>query len=101
MAFNCQPSPVKQENDGYSSISVENLPALRYEAYSPSEPNLEAWALLHYQLGDRKDSDKYWNEVSKKEYSALKDSLKSNNEIKAAAAEAIMAAKSDDEKIAA
>jgi hypothetical protein len=101
VSFNCQPSPVKQENDGYSSISVENLPASRNEAFSPSEANLEAWALLHYQLGDRKDPDKYWNEVSKKEYSELKDSLKSNNEIKAAAAEAVMGANSDDEKIAA
>jgi Domain of Unknown Function with PDB structure (DUF3857) len=101
MSFNCQPSPVKQENDGYSSISVENLPASRNEAFSPSEANLEAWALLHYQSGDRKDPDKYWNEVSKKEYSELKDTLKSNNEIKAAAAEAVMGAKGDDEKIAA
>jgi hypothetical protein len=101
MSFNCQPSPVKQENDGYSSISVENLPASRNEAFSPSEPNVEAWALLHYQLGDRKDSDKYWNDVSKKEYSELKDSLKSNNEIKAAVAEAVMGAKNDDDKIAA
>jgi Domain of Unknown Function with PDB structure (DUF3857) len=101
LSFNCQPSPVKQENDGYSSISVENLPASRNEAFSPSEANLEAWALLHYQLGDRKDPDKYWNEVSKKEYSELKDSLKSNNEIKAAASEAVASAKNDDEKIAA
>src|SRR6185312_8296255 len=47
------------------------------------------------------DPDKYWNEVSKKEYSELKDTLKSNNEIKAAAADAVIGAKSDDEKIAA
>lgn len=101
MPFNCQPSPVKVENDGYTSVSVEHLPASRYEPYAPSESNLEAWALLHYQQGERKDPDKYWNEVSKKEYSELKASLRSDNEIKAAAAEAVASAKSDDEKIAA
>ncbi len=101
LPFNCQPSPVKVENDGYTSVTVERLPASRYEPYAPSEANLEAWALLHYQLGERKDPDKYWNEVSKKEYSELKASLRSDNEIKAAAAEAVTNAKSDDEKIAA
>ena len=99
--FNCQPSPVKQENDGYTSVTVEHLPASRYEPYAPSESNLEAWALLHYQQGDRKDPDKYWNEVSKKDYSELKASLRSDNEIKSAAAEAVANAKSDDGKIAA
>ena len=100
LPFNCQPSPVKVENDGYTSVTVEHLPASRYEPYAPSESNLEAWALLHYQQGERKDPDKYWNEVSKKVYSELKASLRSDNEIKAAAAEAVASAKSDDEKIA-
>jgi hypothetical protein len=101
LPFNCQPSPVKIENDGYTSVSVEHLPASRYEPYAPSESNLEAWALLHYQQGERKDSDKYWNEVSKRDYSELKASLRSDNDIKAAASEAVANAKSDDEKIAA
>src|SRR5579862_8193699 len=30
MPFNCQPSPVKLENDGYTSVTVEHLPAARY-----------------------------------------------------------------------
>jgi hypothetical protein len=101
MPFNCQPSPVKLENDGYTSVSVEHLPASRREPYAPSESNVEAWALLHYQQGERKDPDKYWNEVSKRDYSALKASLRSDNDIKAAASEAVANAKSDDDKIAA
>ncbi len=101
MPFNCQPSPVKREIDGYTSVTVEHLPASRYEPYAPSAANLEAWALLHYQLGERKDPDKYWNEISKKEYSELKASLRSDSEIKTAATEAVASAKSDDDKIAA
>lgn len=99
--FNCTPSPLKLENDGYSSTTVENLPALRDEPFSPSQPNLEAWALLNYQQGERKDAAKYWNDVGRKSYQVLKESLKTNNEIKSAASQALTNAKNDDEKIAA
>jgi hypothetical protein len=99
--FNCKPSAFKIENDGYTSTTVENVPALREEPYSPSEPNLEAWALLHYQQGDRSNPDKYWSDIGKRGYQQLKDALKTNAEIKSAAAEATANAKNDDEKIAA
>ena len=99
--FNCKPSAFKIENDGYTSTTVENIPALREEPYSPSEPNLEAWALLHYQQGDRSNPDKYWNDIGKRGYQELKDALKTNADIKSAAAEATANAKNDDEKIAA
>ncbi len=99
--FNCKPSTFKIENDGYTSTTVENVPALREEPFSPSQPNLEAWALLHYQQGDRSNPDKYWSEIGKHGYQELKDALKSNADIKSAAAEATANAKNDDEKIAA
>ena len=99
--FNCKPSAFKIENDGYTSTTVENVPALREEPYSPSEPNLEAWALLHYQQGTRDNPDKYWSDIGKHGYQQLKDAVKSNAEIKSAAAEATANATNDDEKIAA
>nr|MDP9115237.1 DUF3857 domain-containing protein [Acidobacteriota bacterium] len=98
--FNCKPSAVKIENDGYTSTTVDNVPALREEPYSPSEPNLEAWALLHYQEGERKNPGKYWSDIGKRSYQELKDALKSNPEIKSAAAQATINAKDDDERIA-
>lgn len=99
--FNCKPSAFKIENDGYTSTTVENVPSLREEPYSPSEPNLEAWALLHYQQGTRDNPDKYWSDIGKRGYQELKDALKTNADIKSAAAEATANAKKDDEKIAA
>jgi hypothetical protein len=39
--FNCKPSPLKQEIDGYTSTTVENVPAARSETYSPTNPNVE------------------------------------------------------------
>jgi len=101
MPFNCKPSAFKVENDGYSSTTVENIPALHDEPYSPSEPNLQAWALLHYQQGAREDPDKYWSDIGKRGFHELKDSLKINDEIKSGAAQAVGNVKSEDEKIAA
>lgn len=99
--FNCKPSPLRPDKDGYTATTVKNVPALHDEIYAPSEPNLSPWALLTYQKDNRKDFDKYWNDISKKRYQELKNAVKVNDEIKSATAEATASAKSDDEKIAA
>jgi Domain of Unknown Function with PDB structure (DUF3857) len=97
--FHCQPSPIQPDNDGWSFTSVENLPALRSEPYSPSEPNLEQWVLLYYRENETTDSKKYWNDEGKKLYQELKASLKTSDELKAAARQAVTGAASDGEKI--
>jgi hypothetical protein len=99
--FNCRPSPLKPENDGYTSTTVESIPASHDELYAPNEANLGPWALLRYQRDARKDPDKYWNDVSRKAYEELKQAIKSSDDIKSAAAEAVKGAGNDDEKIAA
>jgi hypothetical protein len=62
---------------------------------------LGPWALLRYQQDARKDPDKYWNDVSRKSYQELKQAIKSSDDLKSAAAEAVKGAANDDEKIAA
>lgn len=99
--FNCQPSPLKLENDGYNSTTVQSIPASHDEIYAPNEANLGPWALLRYQRDNRKDADKYWNDIGRKAYQELKQSIKSSDDIKSAAAEAVKGAANDDEKIAA
>jgi hypothetical protein len=99
--FNCRTSPLKQENDGYTSTTVQNVPAGREEIFAPSEPNREPWALLFYSAGAQKDPDKYWNEQGRKAYGDLKSLLKSNDELKTASAEATSGVAGDEEKISA
>jgi hypothetical protein len=99
--FNCQPSPIERTNDGWNATSLENVPAAHDESYSPSDPNLEPWALLYYRKGGPKDADKYWNEEGKKAYGELKESLKASAEQKTTAAEVVSGATSDEQKIAA
>jgi len=99
MPFNCKTSPIKQEIDGYASTSVENVPALRDEPFAPSEANTSPWALLYYRQGNRDNPEKYWSDSGKKAYQELKDSLKTNDELKTATAAATEGAKSDEEKV--
>jgi hypothetical protein len=102
LSMNSMPSPIKLENDGYSSTTLENVPAARSEPYSPSGPNLEPWALLYYREGGTRDADKFWSEEGKKAWKEGKDSVKVNEELKGSAAVAAASrAKTDDEKVAA
>ncbi|HUA20358.1 MAG TPA: DUF3857 domain-containing protein [Bryobacteraceae bacterium] len=96
--FNCKTTPVHEEPDGYSSTTVENVPAEHREPFAPSAPNVEPWALLFYRPDRSRDPDKYWNGEGKKLYQELKGLLKSDDEIKSAAAEAVGNAKTEDEK---
>ncbi len=99
-AYNGKTSPLKPERDGYMSMFVENIPAFHEEPFAPSEPNVRPWALLVYQEGNRNNADKYWNEVGKKTYQRLKDTAKTDNDLKTATTEAMANAKTDDEKLA-
>ncbi len=99
--FNCTPSALQLERDGSSSTSIENIPAFHEEPFAPSEPNLRPWALLYYTQEVPKNADKFWEDTGKKAYQELKDSLKTNDEMKAAAQQAIAGANTDEEKVAA
>jgi len=100
--FNCKPSPIRPTNDGgWNETSHENVAAARDEPYTPSDPNLDPWALLYYREGGARNPDKYWSDQGKKTYNELKAALKSSEELKAAAAKAIAGASTDEQKIAA
>ena len=65
LPFNCQPGPLKMENDGFQSTSVENVPAFREEPMMPGEANVRSWALLFYHTDGNREPDKYWNQIGK------------------------------------
>jgi hypothetical protein len=99
--FNCRPSALKRENDGFESTSLENVPAFREEPMMPGEPNVRPWALIYYREDEkRRDPDKYWNDTGKDLYNRqLKPALKANDEVKQAAAGAIEGASGDEQKV--
>ena len=98
--FNCRPTPMQMNKEGWNETTVERVPASRDEPYAPSKPNLEAWALLYYAENAVSNPEKYWNGIAKDKYNDLKSSIKTSDELKAAASKINEASKNDDEKIA-
>ncbi len=99
--FNCQTTPMKQDSDGYNFTTVVNVPAARFENFSPTEPNVEPWALLYYRESGSKDQTKYWDGQGKQLYKDFKESVKNDGESKNAAAQALAGASNDDGKLTA
>ncbi|HUI58113.1 MAG TPA: DUF3857 domain-containing protein [Bryobacteraceae bacterium] len=99
--FNCTPSPLKTERNGFQSFSLENVPAFREEPFMPAEPNVRPWVLLVYRKNEQRDPERYWTDVGRKSYDRLKQSLKVTDEIKQAAAEAAAGAKTEEERVSA
>jgi Domain of Unknown Function with PDB structure (DUF3857) len=98
LPFNCKPSPLKLESDGFNSTTLENVPAYREEPMMPGDGNVRPWVLAFYHTDTKRTPEKYWNEIGKQAYSELRTALKVNGEIKAASQEAISGAPNDGEK---
>lgn len=100
LPFHCKLPPLKDDPQGYQSVTLENLPAFRDEPMMPGEPNVRAWALVFYSDGARREPEKYWNNVGKEQYNTyLKPAMKANEDVKEAAATATSDAKTDEEKV--
>jgi hypothetical protein len=97
--FNCQPSKLRLERDGFNSTTVESVPAFREEPLMPGEPNVRPWVLFLYMEDGRREPGKYWEKTGKENYNEMKASLKLNDEMKAAAAKAVGEAKADRAKV--
>jgi len=97
--FNCKPSPLKLELDGFTSISLENVPAFREEPMMRSGPSVRPWILVYYDEGEKRGNpDKYWNDVARKKYSDFKEGARITAELKQAAQDAAAAGKDENEK---
>ena len=99
--FNCKPSPLKGESDGFVSTTLENVPAFHEEAMMPGEPNVRPWLLLMYRESSKfPDPDKYWSNAGKEMYNDFfKHAIKPNDEIRQAAVAATEGITADELKV--
>ncbi|MFN3323730.1 MAG: hypothetical protein ACK5AZ_09565 [Bryobacteraceae bacterium] len=67
----------------------------------PSEPNVRPWILIFYHDGKKREQEKYWNEIGREIYNDLKFNLKTNGEMRQAAAAAVAGAEDDEAKVVA
>ena len=99
LSFNCKPTQLKLDAEGFNFTTLDNVPAFREEPMMPGEPNVRPWVLVYYGSGgNRKGPDKYWADVAKEKYGELKASLKTSGELKQTAAEVVAGAKDDNQK---
>ena len=96
--FNCQPTKLKAENNGYHSFSLANIPAFHPEPMMPGEPNIRPWVLCLYRDDNKRDPEKYWEKTGKEHYKVLKSSLRATGEMKAAVAAVAGGAPGDEGK---
>jgi hypothetical protein len=92
-------TPFEEERDGFSAVSLTNVPAVADEPEMPPENAIRPWMLIYYSGNDKK-SEEFWKETGKNLHKDLKDGAKVNDEMKKAAAEAITSASTDEEKLA-
>lgn len=103
LTFNCKPSALKREDDGFWSTTLENVPAFREEPMMPGEATVRPWLLLCYrENGKFPEPEKYWHNAGKEMYSdSLRQALKANDDVKRAAAGAVAGATDESQKIGA
>ena len=100
MTFRADPTPLTKEKNGFYSTSMSNVPAFKEEPRMVPEHEVRPWMLVYYSEDKKLDPEKYWKEIGKERYERYKSSLKVNDDVRKAAAEAVGDAATPDEKLA-
>jgi hypothetical protein len=97
--FNMGEGKFVKDKDGFSKLTMTNMPAFHEEARMPPEKSVRAWVFLSYFDESKIDQDKYWSELAKKIYELSKDEMKVNDDVKAAVPGIIGDATTPEEKL--
>jgi transglutaminase-like putative cysteine protease len=97
--FHANPTPFKQESNGFHSTNLTNVPAFQEEPHMPPEDQVRPWTLLYYSASDQTDPAKFWKEYGKRTYGETKGKMKVNDEIRAATTEAVGDATTPEQKL--
>jgi transglutaminase-like putative cysteine protease len=100
MPFGCTPDEIRTEMDGFSVLTLHNVPAVRDEPWMPPAYAARQWILIYYEENDKSKQDKYWASLGRQLYSDLGRGFKVNGEVKTIAEQITTGATSDDAKIA-
>ena len=98
-SFNIGQATFVKDKDGFSKLNMTNVPAFREEAKMPPVDEVRSWVFLFYSNEDKLDVDKYWKTRAKAIHEAVKDSMKVNDDVKAAAATIVGDAATPAEKL--
>jgi hypothetical protein len=86
-------------NDGFHSVGMTDVPALRVEPRMPPEDVVRSWILIYYTRDNSESTEAYWKDTGKRYHEALKMLSKVNDEVKKASAEIIGDATTPEQKL--
>lgn len=98
-AFNTGDTNFVKDKDGFHRATMNNLRAFKEEANMVPENEVRSWIYIYYIQDVPKNSNEYWARISKLFFDVSKNTLKPNDEIKAATAQVIAGATTDEEKL--
>lgn len=100
MTFNGSRTPFQQEDDGFFSTSMTNVPAFRDEKDMPPEPNVRSWMLLYYtRRADGISPRKFWTDFGRQLYGKHKPEMKVDKNIKRLATQLTLGSSTPEEKL--
>ena len=99
MSFHIGETRFVKDRDGFSRLTLTNVPAFHEEPQMPPEDEVRSWVFLYYTDETKIDAEKYWKDKGRSIYDLVKDSMKVNDEVKAAVPGIIGDATTPEEKL--
>ncbi len=100
MPFGCNIDSVSPSADGFTTISLHDIPAFHEEPYMPPEYGAKQWILVYYEENEHTGADKYWSTLGKELYAEYSRQIKVDHEAKQIAAEVTSGGVTEEEKLA-
>lgn len=99
MPFHIGETRFVKDKDGFSKLTLSNVPAFHEEPQMPPEDQVRSWVFLYYTEESKIDKAQYWKDMGKNFYEIVKDSMKVNDEVKAAVVGIVGDAATPEEKL--
>jgi hypothetical protein len=102
LTFNMDDNKFVKDKNGFYRATLENVPAIKSEPRMPPDDEVRSWLILYYTTDLKADDKNFWANAGydiAKNFD-IKDTLKPNKELKAAAASLIASATTPDEQLA-
>ena len=100
LQFGCKVERAGVDHEGFTALTVRNVPAFHEEPFMPPEYSAKQWVLIYYEENSKTDNDGYWKALGREYYADYSQKVKVNGDVKQIAATATAGAKTDDEKMA-
>ena len=84
MPFNIGETRFVSDKDGFSKLTLNNVPAFHEEPQMPPEDQVRSWVFLYYTDDTKLSQEQFWKDKGKVYYDIVKDSMKVNDDVKTA-----------------